>query len=45
MTKKTTRGTYFFSDGFNACYYGITKSELRKLIRQHGAIVSFFPMP
>lgn len=46
MSKKNnTRGIYIFSDGFNAYYYGLSGYEKQRLIRQHGAIISFTPVP
>ena len=36
-----TRGYYTFADGFTAWYYGLSGTEKRNLIREHGKIVRF----
>lgn len=44
MARTNTRGIYTFADGFNAYYNGLSASEKRNLIRQHGAIIEFIAM-
>ena len=43
MKTPKSQGTYTFADGYVAWYYGLSASEKRNLIREHGAIVSFVP--
>lgn len=38
-----TRGIYLFADGYEAWYYGLSATEKRNLIREHGKIVKFVP--
>ena len=40
-----TQGFYYFADGFAAWYFGLSGTEKRNLIREHGAIVRFVPGP
>ena len=41
--KNSSRGIYYFADGTNAWYYGLSASEKRQLIKLHGAIIKFIP--
>ncbi len=41
MAKKTTRGWYYFADGYSCWVNGMSGAEKRNAIRQHGAIVKF----
>jgi hypothetical protein len=43
--KNSSRGIYYFADGTNAWYYGLSAAEKRALIRAHGAILRFIPTP
>lgn len=44
MAKKiSSQGIYYFADGTNAWYYGLSASEKRRLIKEHGAIIKFIP--
>lgn len=38
-----TQGTYTFADGYVAWYHGLSATEKRNLIREHGPIVKFVP--
>ena len=40
----TTRGIYTFVDGYEIYVNGLSTSEKRALIREHGRIVNFIPM-
>jgi len=41
---KNNRGVYEFADGTTAYFYGLSSAELRKLVKQHGAVVKFTAM-
>ena len=43
MKKNKTCGTYTYADGFTHWVLGMSASEKRNLIRQHGQIVRFIP--
>ena len=40
-----TQGTYYFTDGFVAWYFGLSGTEKMLLVREHGKIVRFVPGP
>ena len=43
MAKSKTRGWYVFADGYTCWYYGLSASEKKMLIREHGQIIRFTP--
>lgn len=43
MARTKTRGWYWFADGTQAWYNGLSGVEKKNLIRQHGPIVRFDP--
>jgi len=43
MARTNTRGFYEFADGMTAWYNGLSATEKRNLVRQHGAIIRFIP--
>ena len=43
MAKKNTQGIYLFADGFNCWFNGLSATERKALIREHGTIVKFTP--
>lgn len=43
MAKMTTRGWYWFADGVQGWFNGMSASQKRNLIREHGPIVRFIP--
>ena len=43
MAKKKTQGFYYFEDGYNCWYHGMSASEKKWEIRKHGKIVKFVP--
>ena len=36
--KNSSRGIYYFTDGTNAWYYGLSASEKRQLIKLHACL-------
>jgi hypothetical protein len=43
MARTNTRGFYEFADGTTAWYNGLSATEKRNLVRQHGVIIRFIP--
>lgn len=43
MAKSKTRGWYVFEDGYVCWFHGLSASEKRVLIREHGQIIRFTP--
>ena len=43
MAKNSTRGWYFFEDGTQAWYNGLSAKERANAIRKYGRIVRFVP--
>ena len=43
MAKKHTQGIYYFEDGYNCWVRGMSATEKRWAIREHGRIVKFIP--
>lgn len=43
MAKNKTRGWYTFEDGYYVWFSGLSGTEKRIEIRQHGKIVKFVP--
>lgn len=43
MATNKTRGTYYFEDGYVTWVNGMSGTEKKNLIRQHGKIIRFIP--
>jgi hypothetical protein len=43
MKTPKTQGWYYFADGYWCWYYGLSATEKRNLVREHGPIVRFAP--
>lgn len=43
MAKTNTQGIYIFADGYQAWFAGLSGSEKKMQIIQHGKIVKFIP--
>ena len=42
---KNTRGLYWFADGTQAWFNGLSAQEKAREIRKHGKIIKFVPTP
>lgn len=43
MARIKTQGWYVFADGYTCWFHGLSASERKMVVREHGAIVRFTP--